>query len=37
MTRKYDAVVLEIDDVVEEAVLLLVNGVIVWCFASYCP
>lgn len=37
MNKKYDAVVLEIDDAVEEAVLLLVNGVIVRCFASYCP
>lgn len=37
MNKKHDAVVLEIDGVVEEAVLLLVNGVVVRCFASYCP
>ena len=37
MTKKYEALVVEIDEVVEDAVVLLVNGVIVKCFASYCP
>jgi hypothetical protein len=37
MTKKYEVLVVEIDEVVEEAVVLLVNGVIVKCFASYCP
>ncbi|WP_447793061.1 hypothetical protein [Pseudomonas farris] len=37
MTKKYEALVVEIDEVVEDSVVLLVNGVIVKCFASYCP
>lgn len=37
MTKKHEVLVVEIDEVVEEAVVLLVNGVIVKCFASYCP
>ena len=37
MTKKHDVVVVGIDKVVEEAVVLLVDGVIVKCFASYCP
>ena len=37
MTKKYNALILEIDEVVEEAVVLLVEGVTVKCFASYCP
>jgi hypothetical protein len=28
---------MEIDEIVEEAVVLLVNGVIVQCFINYCP
>lgn len=35
MTRKYNALVMEIDSVVEEAVVLLVNGVVVQCFIGY--
>jgi hypothetical protein len=37
MTKKYSALVMEIDEIVEEAVVLLVNGVIVQCFINYCP
>ena len=37
MTRKYNALVMEIDSVVEEAVVLLVNGVVVQCFIGYRP
>jgi hypothetical protein len=37
MIEKYEALAVEIDEVVEEAVVLLVNGVTVKCFASYCP
>lgn len=37
MAKKYEVVVVEIDKVVEEAVVLLVNGVTVKCFASYSP
>ncbi|KJZ33979.1 hypothetical protein [Pseudomonas fluorescens] len=37
MTKKYSALVMEIDEVVEEAVVLLVNGVIVQCFINFCP
>lgn len=37
MIDRYAAVVLAMDDVVEEEVLLLVNGIKVKCFASYCP
>lgn len=37
MTKKYSALVMEIDEVVEEAVILLVNGVIVQCFINCCP
>lgn len=37
MSKKYDALILGVDSVVEEAVLLLVNDVVVRCFASYCP
>ena len=37
MTKKCAAVVLAVDPNVEEEVLLLVNGIKVKCFASYCP
>jgi len=37
MTNRYVAVVLTVDQIVEEEVLLLVNGVKVKCFTSYCP
>lgn len=37
MTKKYGALVMEIDEVIEEAVVLLVNGVIVQCFINYYP
>ncbi|TWD46467.1 hypothetical protein [Pseudomonas sp. SJZ131] len=37
MNSKYAAVVLAVDPIVEEEVLLLVNGMKVKCFASYCP
>ncbi|HEF4761751.1 TPA: hypothetical protein SAN82_004209 [Pseudomonas putida] len=37
MTNKYEAVVIDIDEVVEDAIVLLVGGVTVKCFASYCP
>ncbi|UVL42696.1 hypothetical protein LOY55_11605 [Pseudomonas sp. B21-040] len=37
MTKKYEAMVLAIGRVVEEEVLLLVKGLEVKCFASYCP
>ncbi|TPG75467.1 hypothetical protein [Pseudomonas arsenicoxydans] len=36
MTKKYSALVMEIDAVVEEAVVLLVNGVIAKCFINFC-
>lgn len=35
--NKYSAVVLVVDKIVEEEILLLVSGVKVKCFASYCP
>jgi len=37
MTKRYEAVVLAVGPVVEEEVLLLVKGLEVKCFASYCP
>jgi len=37
MTKKYEALVVEVDEVVEEAMVMLVEGVLVKCFASYCP
>jgi len=37
MTKRYEAVVLAEGPVVEEEVLLLVKGLEVKCFASYCP
>ena len=37
MTKKYEALVVEVDEVVEEAMVLLVEGMLVKCFASYCP
>lgn len=37
MTKKYDVVVVGIDKVVQEAVVLLVDGLIVKCFINYCP
>ncbi|BCX69793.1 hypothetical protein [Pseudomonas izuensis] len=37
MTSKYEALVIDIDEVVEDAIVLLVDGVTVKCFASYCP
>lgn len=37
MTNKYSALVIEVDEVVEEAVVLLVGSVIVSCFVSYSP
>jgi hypothetical protein len=37
MTKKYKALILEIDEVVEEEVLLIVEGATVKCFANYCP
>ncbi|MGV8888539.1 MAG: hypothetical protein ACOH2P_11030 [Pseudomonas sp.] len=37
MTNKYAAVLLAVDQIVEEEILLLVNGVKVKCFASHCP
>jgi hypothetical protein len=37
MTKKYEALVTEIDEVVEEAVVLLVGDLTVRCFASYSP
>ncbi|KAA0975876.1 hypothetical protein [Pseudomonas sp. ANT_J28] len=36
MTKRYEAVVLAVGPVVEEEVLLLVKGLEVKCFASYC-
>ena len=37
MTKKYSALIVEIDPIIEEMVLLSVNGVTVRCFAGYCP
>ncbi len=37
MTKTYSVMVLEIGEVVEEEVVLLVEGVKVKCFISYCP
>jgi hypothetical protein len=37
MTKRYDALVLEIDEIVEEEVVLLVGGTALKCFTSYCP
>jgi hypothetical protein len=37
MTKKYSALAMEIDEVVEEAVVLLVNGVMAQCFINFCP
>ncbi|RON37172.1 hypothetical protein [Pseudomonas brassicacearum] len=37
MTKRYEAVVLAVGPVVEDEVLLLVNGLEIKCFASYCP
>ncbi|KDD69931.1 hypothetical protein V466_06280 [Pseudomonas mandelii PD30] len=37
MINKCSAVVLAVDKIVEEEILLLVSGVKVKCFASYCP
>jgi hypothetical protein len=37
MTKRYQAVVLAVGPVVEDELLLLVNGLEVKCFASYCP
>jgi hypothetical protein len=37
MTRTYPALVIEIDKVVDEVVTILVEGITVRCFASYCP
>ncbi|MBV6821312.1 hypothetical protein [Pseudomonas sp. PD9R] len=37
MTKTYEALVVEIDEVVEDVMVLLVEGVLVKCFASYCP
>jgi hypothetical protein len=37
MTKRYEAVVLAVGPVVEDEVLLLVKGLEIKCFASYCP
>jgi hypothetical protein len=37
MTRKYVALVVSIDDVVEEEVVLLIGNVEAKCFVNYCP
>ena len=37
MTERYKVVVLAVGQIVEEEVLLLVNGLEIKCFASYCP
>ena len=37
MTKRYEVIVLAVDPVIEEGVLLLVKGLEVKCFASYCP
>ena len=37
MTKKYPAHIVEIDPIIEEMVLLSINGVTVRCFAGHCP
>lgn len=37
MTKKYAAYIIAMDPDVEELILLEVNGMVVRCFASYCP
>ncbi|MEI4520078.1 MULTISPECIES: hypothetical protein [unclassified Pseudomonas] len=37
MTNKYSARIVEIDPIIEEMLLLSVNGVTVRCFAGHCP
>ena len=37
MDKKYKVLILEIDDVVSEEVVVLVQGIAVKCFGSYCP
>jgi hypothetical protein len=37
MTKRYEVIVLAVDPIIEEEVLLLVKGLEVKCFASYCP
>ncbi|MCU0122104.1 hypothetical protein N8H74_27950 [Pseudomonas sp. B2M1-30] len=37
MTKEYSATLIEIDSLVDELVVLLISGIKVRCFTSYCP